>query len=212
MGWGVAFFDADLDGWLDLFLANGHIYPNVDEFPALSETFRQKNQLLLGKAGKFRDVSDSAGPGLAVRRGEPRPGRRATSTATATRTSWSATWTTCPTVLENRQKTGPPLGDLPAREEGQEPLLRSARGSPSKAAGGARSARSAPGAATSRRATCAPTFGLGAYAGPVDVEVKMPGGARWRFTGLAVDRLHVLTLKDEERISPDPRPARPPRD
>ena len=68
MGWGVAFLDADLDGWLDLFLANGHIYPNVDEFPALKETFRQKNQLLLGKGGKFRDVSESAGPGLAVQR------------------------------------------------------------------------------------------------------------------------------------------------
>ena len=30
---------------VDLFFANGHIYPNVDEYPELQETFRQKNQL-----------------------------------------------------------------------------------------------------------------------------------------------------------------------
>ena len=35
MGWGTAFLDADLDGSVDLFFANGHIYPNVDDFPAL---------------------------------------------------------------------------------------------------------------------------------------------------------------------------------
>ena len=27
LGWGVAFVDLDLDGWLDLFLVNGHVYP-----------------------------------------------------------------------------------------------------------------------------------------------------------------------------------------
>jgi hypothetical protein len=42
--------------------------------------------------------------------------------------------------------------------------------------------------------------------------VKMPGGAQWRFKGLPVDKIQVLTLKDEDRLSPDPRPARPPRD
>ena len=56
------------------------------------------------------------------------------------------------------------------------------------------------------------SFGLGSYEGPVDVEVKMPGGARWAFKGLPIDRLQVLTLKDEDRITPGPRPARPPRD
>ena len=43
-------------------------------------------------------------------------------------------------------------------------------------------------------------FGLGEHAGPVDVEVRMPGGARWRWRGLPSGRLHVLELTDAARV------------
>ena len=68
MGWGTAFFDADLDGKLDLFFANGHIFSDIDAFPQLGETYRQKNQLLLNLGTRFRDVSDRAGAGLQLAR------------------------------------------------------------------------------------------------------------------------------------------------
>src|SRR4030095_17034714 len=64
MGWGTAVLDADLDGKLDLFFANGHIFSDIDKFPELGETYRQKNQLLLNLGTRFRDVSDRAGAGL----------------------------------------------------------------------------------------------------------------------------------------------------
>ena len=71
MGWGVAWMDADLDGRQDLFVVNGHIFADIDEFPALDETFRQKNQLLLNTGARFVDVSARAGAGLQT----PRVGR-----------------------------------------------------------------------------------------------------------------------------------------
>ena len=64
MGWGTAFLDADLDGRLDLVVANGHIFPDVDRFPALAETYAQASQLLLNQGGTFRDVSAGTGRGL----------------------------------------------------------------------------------------------------------------------------------------------------
>jgi enediyne biosynthesis protein E4 len=66
LSWGVAFGDFDLDGDLDLFIANGHIYPQADTTPGSGTTFAQKNQLFENEGGKFRDVSAEAGPGLVV--------------------------------------------------------------------------------------------------------------------------------------------------
>ena len=66
LGWAALPADFDLDGDLDLFLANGHIYPQVDEAPQLREGFRQANQLLRNDEGRFVDVSAEAGPGLAA--------------------------------------------------------------------------------------------------------------------------------------------------
>jgi len=67
LSWGATFADFDRDGDLDLFVANGHIYPQADVTPAANTTFRQTNLLLANDGGRFRDVSADAGPGLAVR-------------------------------------------------------------------------------------------------------------------------------------------------
>ena len=68
LGWGIAFLDIDEDGWPDLVIANGHVYPEIDRSP-IGETYRQKTLLYrnLGN-GRFSDVTASAGPGFAPAR------------------------------------------------------------------------------------------------------------------------------------------------
>jgi hypothetical protein len=62
--WGCAFFDVDHDADNDLVIANGHIYPQVDEAPELHESYRQLPLLLRNDQGRLIDVSRRAGPGL----------------------------------------------------------------------------------------------------------------------------------------------------
>lgn len=62
MGWGAAFLDVDHDGRREIFLVNGHVYPEVDK-SALGVKFRQP-RLLYWNVGKrkFKDISTEAGP------------------------------------------------------------------------------------------------------------------------------------------------------
>jgi hypothetical protein len=68
LGWGIAFVDADDDGWRDLLLVNGHVYPEVEK-AAVGDAYRQPTLFFrnLGN-GKFADLTATGGPGLAVDR------------------------------------------------------------------------------------------------------------------------------------------------
>ncbi|MBI4160860.1 MAG: CRTAC1 family protein [Acidobacteria bacterium] len=68
LGWGTAFFDPDNDGFLDLFIANGHVYSGIDRL-GIGTTYPEKNQLFRNLGGRrFAEVTDAAGPGLQVER------------------------------------------------------------------------------------------------------------------------------------------------
>jgi len=64
LGWGTLFVDVDNDGWPDLFVANGHVYPEVDA-NGLDSTFRERKVFYWNQHnGKFKDISLDAGPGI----------------------------------------------------------------------------------------------------------------------------------------------------
>ena len=64
LGWGTMFLDFDNDGWKDLVLANGHVYPEVDKYHLGSSYLEQRLLYHNNGNGTFRDISDSAGPGI----------------------------------------------------------------------------------------------------------------------------------------------------
>jgi enediyne biosynthesis protein E4 len=66
LAWGVGFLDYDNDGLLDLFVANGHVYRNIER-EDWGSTWSQRPQLFRNLDGtKFREVPPASGSGLAV--------------------------------------------------------------------------------------------------------------------------------------------------
>jgi enediyne biosynthesis protein E4 len=65
LGWGIGFLDYDNDGWLDLMLINGHIYPAADRLD-WGTSYAQRPLLFHNTGdGKFNEVPAVKGSGLA---------------------------------------------------------------------------------------------------------------------------------------------------
>lgn len=68
LSWGTVFADVDHDGWKDIIVANGHVYPEADQ---VGGTITYKERMLLYrnlKDGRFLDISDNAGPAFSENR------------------------------------------------------------------------------------------------------------------------------------------------
>jgi hypothetical protein len=66
VGWGDAFVDFSNDGWQDLFLVNGHVYPQVDQSPS-GLRYREPKLLLMNQRdGTFKDIGKLAGAAIQI--------------------------------------------------------------------------------------------------------------------------------------------------
>jgi hypothetical protein len=73
LGWGVGFLDLDRDGWLDLFLVNGHVYPEVDQLRTEAGYKQRKVVYRNLRGGRFEDITAALGEPVTT----PKAGRGA---------------------------------------------------------------------------------------------------------------------------------------
>jgi hypothetical protein len=64
LGWGVGFFDMNNDGWPDILMSNGHVYPEVDKSKADLKYAEHKYLYRNLQNGRFEDVTAQGGPGI----------------------------------------------------------------------------------------------------------------------------------------------------
>jgi hypothetical protein len=64
LGWGCGFLDFDNDGWPDILICNGHVYPEVEQLSTEAGYPQRKLLYRNLRDGRFEDVSLQAGPGI----------------------------------------------------------------------------------------------------------------------------------------------------
>jgi enediyne biosynthesis protein E4 len=64
LGWGCGFFDMDNDGWPDILICNGHVYPEVEQLKTEAGYAQRKLLYQNLRNGHFADISFQAGPGI----------------------------------------------------------------------------------------------------------------------------------------------------
>jgi hypothetical protein len=66
LGWGCGFFDFDNDGWPDILICNGHVYPEVEQLQTDAGYAQRKLLYRNQRNGHFEDISLKAGLGIST--------------------------------------------------------------------------------------------------------------------------------------------------
>jgi len=198
LSFGGGFFDYDNDGWLDLFIANGHVYEEVEKTtPDIH--YKQINSLFHNQGnGKFADVTKLSGEGFTV----PHAGRGAAFAD-----------------FDNDGNV-----DIVVANNNDPPLLLHNSGSPGRhfvtlRLTGVKSNRDAMGARMTLKAgdltqireiagggsylsqsDLRAHFGLGDIGKIDSIEIQWPSGLRQVFRGVAADRFYVIEEGKDQLI------------
>jgi len=202
LGWGTMFLDFDNDGWPDLLLVNGHVYPEVDS-QHLGSSFQEPRILYHNNGnGTFTDISANAGPGIT---------NQISSRGLAIGDLWNdgklsavvSNMNAAPSLLVNQVRTannwialrpiGAPMppagGPLGAKRSSRDAI-----GARIRVKAGPRilidEVRS--GSSFDSNNDMRVHFGLGSVAKIDWVEVRWPSGLLEKFENLKVDAIHTL--------------------
>jgi hypothetical protein len=204
LGWGTMFFDFDNDGWPDLILANGHVYPEVDKYK-LGSDYQEPRILYHNNGnGTFSDISATAGAGITT---------AASSRGLAVGDLWNdgkssvviSNMNAPPSLLVNQVKSTnhwiafktvgtksnrDGIGAKLTLKVGQRVLVDEVRS----------------GSSYNSNSDMRVHFGLGAATKMDWVEVRWLSGLTERFDGLAVDKVHTLTEGSGTSVAADKKP------
>jgi hypothetical protein len=192
LGWGVSFLDLDLDGWLDLFLVNGHVYPEVEQLKT-EAGYRQRKVVYHNRGnGRFEDVTERLGPPVTV----PKAGRGAAFADLDNDGDLD--------ILVNNVHEPPDLYRVDHRQPRSWLTVRLVGAKSNRSAIGAR-LRVTAGSVTQvhevrgggsyySQNDLRPNFGLGSASKVDRLEVRWPNGLEEMWSNLEVNR--ILTLKE----------------
>jgi hypothetical protein len=191
LGWAVAFLDLDLDGWLDLFLVNGHVYPEVEQLKS-EAGYRQRKVVYRNRGdGRFDDVTEQLGPPVTV----PKAGRGAAFADFDNDGDID--------VLVNNMHEPPELYRLDQRQPRNWAALQLVGTSSNRSAIGARVRLTAGGVTQVDEVRgggsyysqndLRPHFGLGDATAVDRVEVRWPNGREEEWTAVGRNRFVTLT-------------------
>jgi enediyne biosynthesis protein E4 len=203
LGWGTMFFDFDNDGWPDLLLVNGHVYPEVDS-QHLGSSYKEPRILYHNNGdGTFADISDSAGTGITT---------PASSRGLAIGDLWNDGQLSA--VISN-MNAAPSLLANQVRNKNHWIAIRTVGTKSNRDGIGARILVKMPtrtlvdevrsGSSYSSNSDMRVHFGLGSAAKVEWVEVRWPSGLREQFANLVVDQIYTLTEGTGSSVSADPR-------
>jgi enediyne biosynthesis protein E4 len=190
LGWGTMFFDFDNDGWPDLVLANGHVYPEVEKFHLGSEYQEPRILYHNNGNGTFTDVSANAGPGI-------------TTASSARGLAIGDLWNDGQLAIAiNNMNSEPSLLANSARSTNHWIAFKTVGTRSNRDGIGAKITITAGGRKRIDEVRSGSSyisqndlrahFGLGSAAKVESIEVRWPSGLVEKFDGLPVDAIHTL--------------------
>jgi len=207
LGWGVMFVDVDNDGWPDLLLVNGHVYPEVDS-QHLGSNF-QEPKILYHNNGNatFTDISATAGPGI-------------TAVSSARGLAVGDLWNDGRMSAVISNMNAPPMLLVNDVRNGNHWIAFWTVGNKSNRDGiGAKITVKAgtrmlvdevrSGSSYISNSDMRVHFGLGLATKIESVQVRWPSGLVESFENLPVDAIHTLKEGSGTPVNPPPAPAKP---
>ena len=201
LGWGTMFFDFDNDGWPDLILVNGHVYPEVDS-QHLGSSYKEPRILYHNNGdGTFSDISSSAGSAITA---------AASSRGLAVGDLWNDGRMSA--VISN-MNAAPSLLVNQVHSPNHWIAIRTVGTKSNRDGIGARiSLKTAnrvlvdevrSGSSYVSNSDMRVHFGLGSVAKVEWVEIRWPSGLAEKFSDLAVDTIHTLKEGTGAAVSPE---------